>query len=85
MVAAIHAGLEAGMTWVDTAEVYGDGVSERIVGRALAGRDDVLVFTKVAPDEGSGIRPDEIARSDRRLAAAARPRSRRPLPGALAR
>ena len=61
VVAAIHAGLEAGMTWVDTAEVYGDGVSERIVGRALAGRDDVLVFTKVAPDEGSGIRPDEIA------------------------
>ena len=63
VVAAIHAGLDAGMTWVDTAEVYGDGVSERIVGRALAGRDDVLVFTKVAPDEGSGIRPDEIARA----------------------
>jgi len=63
VVAAIHAGLDAGMSWVDTAEVYGDGVSERIVGRALAGRDDVLVFTKVAPDEGSGIRPDEIARA----------------------
>ena len=63
VVAAIHAGLDAGMTWVDTAEVYGDGVSERIVGRALAGRDDVLVFTKVAPDEGSGIRPEQIARA----------------------
>src|SRR3954447_19807901 len=60
VIAAIHAGLDAGMTWVDTAEVYGDGVSERIVGRAVAGRDDVLVFTKVAPDEGSGLRPEQI-------------------------
>ena len=60
VVAAIHAGIDAGMTWVDTAEVYGQGVSERIVGRAVAGRDDVLVFTKVAPDEGSGLRPEQI-------------------------
>ncbi|HET6847382.1 MAG TPA: aldo/keto reductase [Gaiellales bacterium] len=60
VVAAIHAGLDAGMTWVDTAEVYGDGVSEQIVGRAVAGRDDVLVFTKVAPDEGSGLRPEQV-------------------------
>jgi aryl-alcohol dehydrogenase-like predicted oxidoreductase len=60
VIAAIHAGLDAGMTWVDTAEVYGDGVSERIVGRAVAGRDDVLVFTKVAPDEGSGLAPDQV-------------------------
>src|SRR5438067_2186781 len=58
VIAAIHVGPDAGMTWVDTAEVYGDGVSERIVGRAVAGRDDVLVFTKVAPDEGSGLAPD---------------------------
>jgi aryl-alcohol dehydrogenase-like predicted oxidoreductase len=58
VIAAIHAGLDAGMTWIDTAEVYGE--SERIVGRALAGRDDVLVFTKVAPDEGSGLRPEEV-------------------------
>jgi len=60
VIAAIHAGIDAGMTWVDTAEVYGQGVSEQIVGRAVAGRDDVLVFTKVAPDEGSGLRPDQI-------------------------
>src|SRR3954451_20575981 len=63
VVAAIHAGIDAGMTWVDTAEVYGQGVSERIVGRAVAGRDDVLVFTKVAPDEGSGLRPEQIRRA----------------------
>jgi aryl-alcohol dehydrogenase-like predicted oxidoreductase len=60
VVAAIHAGLEAGVTWVDTAEVYGQGVSEQIVGRALAGREDVRVFTKVAPDEGSGLRPEQV-------------------------
>src|SRR4029079_7067101 len=60
VIAAIHAGLDAGMTWVDTAEVYGDGVSERIVGRAVSGRDDVLVFTKVAPDDGSGLAPDQV-------------------------
>jgi aryl-alcohol dehydrogenase-like predicted oxidoreductase len=60
VIAAVHAGIDAGMTWVDTAEVYGRGTSEQIVGRALAGRDDVLVFTKVAPDEGSGLRPDQV-------------------------
>jgi len=60
VIAAIHAGLDAGMTWVDTAEVYGDGVSERIVGRAVAGRDDVLVFSKVAPDEGSGLAAGQV-------------------------
>ncbi len=60
VIAAIHAGLDAGMTWVDTAEVYGRGTSELIVGRALAGHDEVLVFTKVAPSEGSGLRPDQV-------------------------
>ena len=60
VIAAIHAGLDAGISWVDTAEVYGQGVSEQIVGAALRGRDDVLVFTKVAPDEGSGIAPEQV-------------------------
>jgi aryl-alcohol dehydrogenase-like predicted oxidoreductase len=61
VVAAIHAGLEAGINWVDTAEVYGQGVSEQIVGRALAGRADTLLFTKVAPDdEGGGLRPNQV-------------------------
>ncbi|MDX6535282.1 MAG: hypothetical protein QOF68_3026 [Gaiellales bacterium] len=64
VIEAVHAGLDAGMTWVDTAEVYGQGESERLVGEALRGRDDALVFTKVAPDdEGSGIRPEEIRRA----------------------
>jgi len=64
-VEAIRAGIDAGMTWIDTAEVYGDGTSERTVGQAIAGiRDRVMVFTKVAPDdEGSGIRPEQIHRA----------------------
>jgi aryl-alcohol dehydrogenase-like predicted oxidoreductase len=62
VIAAMRAAIDSGQTWIDTAEVYGKGHSEELVGRAIAGRrDDVLVFTKVAPDdEGSGIRPDAI-------------------------
>jgi aryl-alcohol dehydrogenase-like predicted oxidoreductase len=67
VIAAIQAAVDAGMSWIDTAEVYGSGTSERLVGRAIAGRrDEVLVFTKVAPsDEGSGIRPEQIGRAVR--------------------
>jgi aryl-alcohol dehydrogenase-like predicted oxidoreductase len=62
VIAAMRAAIDSGQTWIDTAEVYGKGHSEELVGRAIAGRrDDVLLFTKVAPDdEGSGIRPEEI-------------------------
>jgi aryl-alcohol dehydrogenase-like predicted oxidoreductase len=62
VIAAIRAGLDAGITWIDTAEVYGKGVSEELVGRAIAGRrDDVFVATKVGPaDEGSGFKPNEV-------------------------
>ena len=43
----IHAALDAGVTAVDTADVYAHGVSEEIVGRAVAGRrDDVFLATK---------------------------------------
>jgi aryl-alcohol dehydrogenase-like predicted oxidoreductase len=46
-VAAIHAALDAGVTFFDTANIYGAGHSERVVGRALAGRwDDVVIATK---------------------------------------
>ena len=45
-VRAIHAALDAGVNWIDTAPFYGWGRAEEIVGRAIRGRDDVLVFTK---------------------------------------
>ncbi|MDT0323084.1 aldo/keto reductase [Streptomyces millisiae] len=43
----IHRALDAGVNFVDTADVYSEGESERIVGKALAGRrDDVVLATK---------------------------------------
>src|SRR5580704_19160576 len=46
-VDAIHAALDHGINWIDTAAVYGLGHSEEVVGRALAGRSKKpLVFTK---------------------------------------
>jgi aryl-alcohol dehydrogenase-like predicted oxidoreductase len=44
---AIHAALDKGINWIDTAAIYGLGHSEEVVGRALAGRSNKpLVFTK---------------------------------------
>ncbi len=44
----IHRALDAGINVVDTADVYSGGVSEEIVGKALAGRrDDVVLATKL--------------------------------------
>ncbi|KPC84589.1 aldo/keto reductase [Streptomyces sp. NRRL S-4] len=46
-VTAIRRALDLGVTFFDTADVYGAGHSERVLGRALAGRrDDVVVATK---------------------------------------
>src|ERR1044072_4317360 len=62
VISAMRAAVDSGQTWIDTAEGYGKGRSEELVGRAIAGRrEDVLLFTKVAADdEGSGSPPDEI-------------------------
>ena len=48
-VKVIHAALDAGINFVDTADVYSRGESEEIVGKALAGgrRDGVILATKV--------------------------------------
>jgi len=49
-VAALRLGLDLGMTLVDTAEMYGDGGAERVVGDAIRGRrDGVFVVTKFYP------------------------------------
>jgi aryl-alcohol dehydrogenase-like predicted oxidoreductase len=46
-IAAIHAALDKGLNWIDTAAVYGLGHSEEIVAKALAGRSNrPYVFTK---------------------------------------
>ena len=46
-VATIHRALDLGMTFLDTADVYGPYTNERLVGRAIAGRrDEVVLATK---------------------------------------
>ncbi len=67
VVDTVRTALDAGITWIDTAEVYGAGRSEELVGRAIAGRrDDVLVFTKVGPaPDGTGFRPEDVAKACR--------------------
>ena len=47
-IGIIHAALDAGINFIDTADVYGQGESEEIVGKALAGgrRDNVILATK---------------------------------------
>lgn len=68
-VAALRAGIDAGMTLVDTAEMYGDGGAEEVLGEAIDGRrDEVFVVSKVYPhnaDARSAIAACE--RSLRRL------------------
>src|SRR5213595_3652689 len=46
-VRMLHAALDGGINFVDTADVYSEGRSEEIVGKALKGRrDDVVLATK---------------------------------------
>jgi diketogulonate reductase-like aldo/keto reductase len=54
VVRALRAGLDAGMTHVDTAEMYGTGRVESIVAEAIAGRrDEVFLVSKVVPSNAS--------------------------------
>jgi aldehyde reductase len=53
-IACIRRGLELGLTLIDTAEMYGDGASELLVGEAIRGRrDEVFLVTKVYPHNAS--------------------------------
>lgn len=65
-VAALRAGIEAGMTLVDTAEMYADGEAEQVLAQAMAGRrNDVFVVSKVSP-HNAGAR-SAIAACERSL------------------
>jgi aryl-alcohol dehydrogenase-like predicted oxidoreductase len=65
IVEAIRRAVDSGTDWIDTAEVYGNGRSEELVARAIAGRrDEVMIATKVGPGPwGSGFRPEEVVRA----------------------
>jgi diketogulonate reductase-like aldo/keto reductase len=53
-VLALRLGLDLGMNLIDTAEMYADGASERVVGEAIAGRrDQVFLVSKVLPQNAS--------------------------------
>ncbi|MGZ3584683.1 MAG: aldo/keto reductase [Ktedonobacterales bacterium] len=56
--AIIHRAIDVGINLVDTADVYGNGVSEELVGKAIRGhRDEMLIATKVGMQMGQ--RPNE--------------------------
>jgi len=65
-VGALRLGLDLGITLIDTAEMYGDGGAEEVVGEAIAGRrDEVFLVSKVYPHNAS--RNGVIAACERSL------------------
>lgn len=59
--AALRAGIDMGLTLIDTAELYGDGRAERVVGEAIRGRrDEVFLVSKVLPTNATA---DGVIRS----------------------
>jgi diketogulonate reductase-like aldo/keto reductase len=53
-IAALRRGLDLGMNHIDTAEMYGAGAAELMVGEAIVGRrDEVFLVTKVLPEHAS--------------------------------
>ena len=63
----IHAALDAGLNFIDTADVYSAGESEEIVGKALAGgrRDEVVLATKLVMPVGDDTDPNRRGTSRR--------------------
>ena len=68
-LAALRAGVELGLTLIDTAEMYADGESERLVGEALRGlREQVFLVSKAYPQNASQQRlPQACEASLKRL------------------
>ncbi|MGB5610478.1 aldo/keto reductase [Eudoraea sp.] len=69
-VKAIHAALDQGINWIDTAAIYGHGHSEEVVGRTIKGiRNEVIIATKCgrvwegdSREIGKSLRADSIRR-----------------------
>ena len=68
-LAALRVGLDLGLCLIDTAEMYGEGGAEELVGEAVAGRrDEVFIVSKAYPQNASRTRlPQACERSLRRL------------------
>jgi diketogulonate reductase-like aldo/keto reductase len=66
-LASLRKGLDLGVTHIDTAEMYGDGAVEELVGEAIAGRrDEVVLVSKVLPRNASRV--GTVAACERSLA-----------------
>ena len=66
MVTALRLGLDLGMTLIDTAEMYGEGGAEEVIGKAIAGRrDNVFLVSKVYPHNAT--RRGTVAACERSL------------------
>jgi aryl-alcohol dehydrogenase-like predicted oxidoreductase len=62
-IKTIHRAIELGVTFLDTADIYGNGENEKLVGKAIAGRrDEVVLATKFA----NVVDPDGTRRIDGR-------------------
>lgn len=69
-VRAIHAALDQGINWIDTAAIYGHGHAEEVVGKAIKGiRNEVIIATKCgrvwegdSREIGKSLRADSIRR-----------------------
>ena len=63
-IATLQHGIDLGMTLIDTAEMYGDGASERLVGEAIKGRrDSVFLVSKFYPHNAT-VRGARVACED---------------------
>jgi diketogulonate reductase-like aldo/keto reductase len=66
-IASLRRGIDLGMTHIDTAEMYGSGAAETLIGAALAGRrDEVFLVSKVLP--GNASRRGTVAACEKSLA-----------------
>jgi diketogulonate reductase-like aldo/keto reductase len=65
-IATLRHGLDRGLRLIDTAEMYGDGASEALIGEAIAGRrDEAFLVSKVYPHNAS--RADVVSACERSL------------------
>ena len=56
-IAALRMGVDLGMTLIDTAEMYGDGAAEELIGEALGDvRDRLFLVSKAYPENASHAR-----------------------------
>src|SRR5258708_31567462 len=66
-IATLKLGLDLGLKLIDTAEMYGEGKAEELIGEAIAGRrDEAFLVSKVYPHNAS--RKGSIAACERSLA-----------------